>query len=243
MDYYEHERRNREGNGSSSPAVKRSKQYTPGCFVASLQPLWEEGEGIATNLELRPCRNSEPGQPQRSTAFCSTAQAQAEVESPSPRVGIVGILPSTSTHPNTGCPTLNLCTSCDVWGLQRPEFWQTGAFCSPALESDATWTCVIGSPILCHLCPPIIQGNPVYHCLIPVSKAGNWAADRLQMSNHISYSTTEKLWKNQSQSLRIRTWNFTGMVEGNCCLLLLFMTWFSPREKVIFMWILGEFIQ
>lgn len=210
MDYYKYERRNREGNGSSAPTVECSKQCTPGCFVASLQPLWNEGKGTATDLELRLHRNLEPGQPQKSTTFCSTAQAK-EVESPFPRAGIVGILPvlpSTSPHLNSGCPTLTLCISCDVWGSQRPEFWQTGAFCSPALESDVTQSCVIGSPISCHLCPPTIWGNPVYYCHIPVCKAGNWAADRLQMSNHISYSTREKLWKKQSQSLRIRDMEF-----------------------------------
>lgn len=94
---------------------------TPGCFVASLQPLWDKGKGTATNLELRPHRNLEPGQAQNSTTFRSTAQAQAEVES---------AFPSTSTHPNTGCPTLTLPISCDAWGPQRSEFWQTGAFCS-----------------------------------------------------------------------------------------------------------------
>lgn len=93
MDCYEHERRNREENGSSAPTAKCSKQYTPGSFVTSLQPLWDEGEGTATNLELRLHRNLEPGQPQKSTAFCSAAQAQAEVETPFPRAGTVGILP------------------------------------------------------------------------------------------------------------------------------------------------------
>lgn len=79
---------------------------TPGCFVASLK---DEGKGTATNLELRPHRNLEPGQPQKNTTLCNTAQAQAEVESPFPRAGIVGILPvlpSTSTHPNTVPPLL-----------------------------------------------------------------------------------------------------------------------------------------
>lgn len=203
---------------------------TPGCFVASLQPLWQ-GQGH--------CYKPGAQTPQKLGARTSTEQYN--ISQHCPGTGRSGV--SFPQH------------------LHSPKHWVSHpypAYLLRCLRTTKTWIlanrcllqhwrmmshCVTGSPILCHLCPPPSWGNPVYHCPIPVCQAGNWAADRLQMSNHISYSTREKLWKNQSQSLRIRTWNFTGTVEGNCCLLLLFMTWFSPREKVILRWILGELIQ